>query len=178
MSQYSNQNISQDSSSSSLIKLTKVSARYIEVEEFKNSDHHRGYFCYNCNYFIKPHHCALVTDEGSDALNNSSNIIAPHGICALWTPNKKEIRGDNIQGKSSDLTNTDASSTFSCETCNQKFETREELKEHNIKDHSQGKSSDLTNTDASSTFSCETCNQKFETREELKEHNIKDHQNS
>ena len=35
-------------------KLTKVSSGYMEIEEFKDTDTHKGYFCYNCDYFIKP----------------------------------------------------------------------------------------------------------------------------
>ena len=34
-------------------KLAKATARYMEMEEFKDSDHHTGYFCYNCVYFMK-----------------------------------------------------------------------------------------------------------------------------
>jgi hypothetical protein len=30
----------------------KIAARYMEVEEFKDSDHHKGYFYYNCVYFV------------------------------------------------------------------------------------------------------------------------------
>ena len=36
------------------------------MEEFKDSDHHTGYFCYNCIYFTKPNHYAIVTDGGPD----------------------------------------------------------------------------------------------------------------
>jgi len=75
-----------------LVKLTKVSSRYLEVPSFKDSDTHRGYFCYNCIYFMKPNHCAIVTDEGQDVNGNVSNVIAAHGICSLWTPNEKEIK--------------------------------------------------------------------------------------
>ena len=75
-----------------LNKLTKVSSGYLEISAFKNSDTHRGYFCYNCIYFMKPNHCAIVTDEGQDVDGNVSNVIAPYGICSLWTPNEKEIK--------------------------------------------------------------------------------------
>ncbi|MDP9288513.1 MAG: hypothetical protein M3P08_09965 [Thermoproteota archaeon] len=75
-----------------LKKLTKVTARYMEMDQFSDSYHHTGYFCYNCIYFMKPHHCAVVTDEGEDVNGRSSGVIAPHGICALWEPNEKEIR--------------------------------------------------------------------------------------
>jgi hypothetical protein len=60
----STQNLPQDATK--LIKLPKVAARYIEIEEFAGSDMHTGYFCYNCTYFMKPHHCYIVTDEGLD----------------------------------------------------------------------------------------------------------------
>ena len=75
-----------------LKKLTKVTARYMKMDQFSDSYHHTGYFCYNCIYFMKPHHCALVTDEGEDVNGRSSDVVAPHGICALWEPNEKEIR--------------------------------------------------------------------------------------
>ena len=84
------QNIPQEATK--LKKLAKVTARYMEMEQFKDSDHHTGYFCYNCVYFMKSNHCAIVTDEGPDVYGKSSGEIAPHGICALWEPNEKEMR--------------------------------------------------------------------------------------
>jgi hypothetical protein len=90
MSQHSSQTIPQEATK--LRKLTKVTARYMEMDQFKDSDHHTGYFCYNCIYFMKPNHCAIVTDEGPDVNGKVSSEIAPHGICALWVPNEKEIR--------------------------------------------------------------------------------------
>ena len=60
------QNIPQEATK--LKKLTKAGTRYIEMEQFKDSDHHAGYFCYNCTYFMKPNHCAIVTDEGQDEI--------------------------------------------------------------------------------------------------------------
>lgn len=72
-------------------KLTKACAGYYELENFKNSNTHTGYFCYNCEYFMKPNHCMIVTDEGQDIDGNISGIIAPYGICSIWTPNDKEI---------------------------------------------------------------------------------------
>src|SRR5436190_7720628 len=74
------------------IKLAKATARYMEMEEFKDSDHHTGYFCYNCIYFMKPNHCAIVTDEGPDVYGKTSGEIASYGICSLWEPNKEEMR--------------------------------------------------------------------------------------
>lgn len=90
MSKGSTHNIPQEATK--LKKLSKVSARYMEMEDFKDSDHHTGYFCYNCIYFMKPHHCALVTGEGPDVYGRSSGEIEPYGICALWEPNMEEIR--------------------------------------------------------------------------------------
>jgi hypothetical protein len=117
------------------MKLTKVGARYIELEQFKDSDHHRGYFCYNCVYFMKPNHCAIVTDEGVDIMGHSSNIIAPHGICGLWMPNQREIHDDTAS--KSDESTPGVSAMFSCETCNRAFTTRQELRQHTIQEHRQ-----------------------------------------
>ena len=83
----STQNISQQATK--LKKLAKTAARYMEMEEFKDSDHHTGYFCYNCIYFIKPNHCAIVTVEGPDVYGSTSGQTASYGICALWESNKK-----------------------------------------------------------------------------------------
>ena len=134
------QNIPQEATRQ--MKLPKIAARYIEMEQFKESDLHKGYFCYNCTYFIKPHHCAIVTDEGIDILGKSSGVIAPHGLCSVWIPNEKEIHGSfssaaAAAGSSSksDESSTNISTTFSCETCNRKFNTREELKQHTIDEH-------------------------------------------
>jgi hypothetical protein len=42
------------------------------------------------------------------------------------------------------------SQTFTCETCNKTYDSREQLKEHSINEH-EGKL----------TFGCETCNATF-----------------
>src|SRR5918911_4576379 len=73
-------------------RILRHTARYMEMEEFRDSDLHTGYFCYNCTYFMKPNHCAIVTDEGPDVYDKSSGQIAPYGICSLWEPNKEEMR--------------------------------------------------------------------------------------
>ena len=73
-------------------KLTKVTSGYMEIEEFKDTDTHKGYFCYNCDYFIKPEHCMIVTDVGKDIDGNISGKILPYAVCSLWTPNEKEIK--------------------------------------------------------------------------------------
>ena len=62
------------------------------MEQFSDSDHHTGYFYYNCLYFMKPHRCTLVTNEGEDVNGRTSGVISPHGICALWEPIEEEIR--------------------------------------------------------------------------------------
>lgn len=85
-------------------------------------------------YFIKPNHCAIVTDGGQDAYGKTSGEIAPHGICALWEPNREEIHGRTNHGKSDEST-TNVSATFSCEICNEKFNSREELKQHTMQEH-------------------------------------------
>jgi hypothetical protein len=135
----STQNISREATK--LKKLAKVAARYMEMEEFKDSDHHTGYFCYNCMYFIRPNHCAIVTDEGPDVNGKTSGQIAPHGICALWEPNKEEIRSSSSSsaGKSDEST-TNVSATFSCDICNAAFNSREELKQHTIQEHTDNRS--------------------------------------
>ena len=69
------------------------------MEQFKDSDYHKGYFYYNCLYFVKPHHCAIVTDEGMDILGRSSGVIATHGLCSLWMPNKEEIHGSGVAAR-------------------------------------------------------------------------------
>jgi hypothetical protein len=145
----STQNISEEATQQK--KLPKIAARYIELEQFKDSDHHKGYFCYNCAYFVKPHHCAIVTDEGMDILGRSSGIIAPHGLCSLWIPNEKEIHGISSHGGTGAVVNEAAASIsskseestpgvsakFSCETCGDSFASREELRQHTKDKHSR-----------------------------------------
>jgi non-canonical (house-cleaning) NTP pyrophosphatase len=119
-------------------KLTKIAARYIELEQFKDSDHHKGYFCYNCTYFVKPHHCAIVTDEGMDILGRSSGVIAPHGLCSLWIPNEEEIHGSSVsRSDKSDESTPGVSASFSCDFCNKSFNSREELRQHSTQEHSR-----------------------------------------
>ena len=73
-------------------KLSKAASGYLEIEHFRNADLHAGYFCYNCTYFIKPNHCAIVEDTGPDIYNKESGFIAPYGLCTLWDPNEEETR--------------------------------------------------------------------------------------
>jgi hypothetical protein len=73
-------------------KLSKAASGYLEIDMFKNADHHTGYFCYNCTYFIKDHHCAIVEDTGPDVNARDSGVIEPYGLCTLWDPNEEETR--------------------------------------------------------------------------------------
>ena len=72
-------------------KLTKVTAGYMEIQQFKDADTKMGYFCNNCHYFIEQNHCLIVTDEGQDIDCNISGGILPYATCAVWTP--KENKG-------------------------------------------------------------------------------------
>jgi hypothetical protein len=73
-------------------KLSKATSGYLEIEQFKNADLHTGYFCYNCTYFIKDNHCAIVQDSGPDVNGEESGTIAPYAVCTLWYPNEQEAR--------------------------------------------------------------------------------------
>jgi hypothetical protein len=73
-------------------KLSKATSGYVENEMLKNADLHQGYFCYDCTYYIKDNHCAIVEDTGPDVDGKESGIIAPHGLCTLWDPNEGETR--------------------------------------------------------------------------------------
>jgi uncharacterized C2H2 Zn-finger protein len=63
--------------------------------------------------------------------------------------------------------------TFSCETCNSTFNSRDELRQHSIKEH-EDKITTVGNTEP--TFRCETCNTVFNSREELRQHSIKEYE--
>ena len=53
-------------------KLSKAVSGYLEIDHFKNADLHTGYFCYNCIYFIKDNHCAIVED--TDLMSTSESL--------------------------------------------------------------------------------------------------------
>ena len=67
---------------------------------------------------------------------------------------------------------TNSNQTFSCESCNTTFNSRDELKDHSINEH-EHKSN---NTNSELTFSCESCNQSFHSQEELRKHSINEHE--
>ena len=74
-------------------KQSKLKEGYIEREEFKNSNLHKGFFCYNCIYWIDMTggKCMIVDDKGPDLFGNVSDVIAPHGCCSLYEPDFDEI---------------------------------------------------------------------------------------
>jgi uncharacterized C2H2 Zn-finger protein len=66
--------------------------------------------------------------------------------------------------------------TLSCETCNSTFNSRDELKQHSMKEH-EGKATNTTiMTNSEPTFMCEMCDAIFNSLEELRQHSIKDHE--
>ena len=74
-------------------KQNKLKAGYIEREEFKDSDIHKGFFCYNCIYWIDMTggKCMIVDDKGSDLFGTVSYVIAPYGCCSLYEPDFDKI---------------------------------------------------------------------------------------
>ena len=74
-------------------KQSKLKAGYIERDEFKNSNLQKGFFCYNCIYWINMTggKCMMVNDKGPDLFGNVSDVIAPHGCCSVYNPNFDEI---------------------------------------------------------------------------------------
>jgi len=74
-------------------KQSKLKAGYIERDEFKNSNFQKGFFCYNCIYWIDMSggKCMIVDDKGPDLFGKVSDVIAPHGCCSLYSPDFDEI---------------------------------------------------------------------------------------
>jgi hypothetical protein len=74
-------------------KQSKLKAGYIERDEFKNSNFQKGFFCYNCIYWINMTggKCMMVNDKGPDLFGNVSDVISPHGCCSVYTPDFDEI---------------------------------------------------------------------------------------
>jgi hypothetical protein len=65
-----------------LQKLAKVNARYLDMEQFRDSDLEVGYFSYNCINFMKPNHCAIVADDG----------VAPHHTAFVRYGNQINVK--------------------------------------------------------------------------------------
>ena len=76
-------------------RISKKRAGYFAIDDFKNNnDLDHGYFCYSCVYFmnVQGGRCAIVHNHGQDCFGNTSDIIAPHGYCALWAPNHEIVK--------------------------------------------------------------------------------------
>ncbi len=78
-------------------KQSKLKMAYVEREEFKDSDLHAGYFCYNCIYWVDSMggKCMIVDDKGPDIFGNESGVIAPHGCCNEYEPEHNKLRYKN-----------------------------------------------------------------------------------
>ena len=76
-------------------RIPKKRAGYIEIDAFEGSDLKKGYFCAACVYFVNVQggKCAIVKSQGEDCNGKFSKVIAPHGYCALWAPNKSIVKG-------------------------------------------------------------------------------------
>ena len=83
-------------------KQSKLKSGYLERDEFKASNLKKGFFCYNCIYWIDMAggKCMIVDDKGPDVFGNISDVIASHGCCNGYEPNfdtineKKEVMVD------------------------------------------------------------------------------------
>ena len=74
-------------------KLSKLKAGYFERDEFKNSNLQKGFFCYNCIYWIDitGGKCMVVDNKGPDLFGNVSDVIAPYGCCNGYESDFDEI---------------------------------------------------------------------------------------
>jgi hypothetical protein len=74
-------------------KQSKLKAGYVERDEFKDSNFHKVFFCYNCIYWIDMSggKCMIVDDKGPDSFGKVSDVIAPHGCCNGYEPDYDEI---------------------------------------------------------------------------------------
>jgi High potential iron-sulfur protein len=75
-------------------KASKLKTAYIERDEFKDSDLHKGYFCYNCTFWLDTMggRCMIVKEKGPDVFGKVSDVIAPHGWCNAYEPNQDKIK--------------------------------------------------------------------------------------
>ena len=80
------------------------------------------------------------------------------------------LKTNNVISK---ITVNSSRQTFTCETCDTVFNSREQLREHSIDKH-EGKKGASTQDEL--TFSCETCNATFTSREGLRQHSIEQHE--
>jgi hypothetical protein len=82
------------SNMSNFQKQSKLQSGYMEREEFKDSDLHAGFFCYNCIYWVDTMggKCMLVDDKGPDIFGKVSEVIAAHGCCNGYHPNYNKLK--------------------------------------------------------------------------------------
>ena len=76
-------------------KQSKLKAGYLEKEEFKDANLHlhKGYFCYNCIYWVYSMggKCMIVDNDGPDTFGKISQVIAPHSCCNGYYENSNKI---------------------------------------------------------------------------------------
>src|ERR1041385_1648848 len=82
-------------------KFSKLKASYVEYDKFSDSNLHEGYFCYNCIYWSSASggKCMLVESEGPDINGKASGVIAPHGCCQAYDPNRSEEHTSELQSR-------------------------------------------------------------------------------
>ena len=75
-------------------KQSKLQSGYMERNEFKDSDLHAGYFCYNCIYWLDSMggKCMIVNYNGPDIFGNESGVIAAQGCCNGYKPNSGKLK--------------------------------------------------------------------------------------
>ena len=79
-----------------LEKLAKVTAYYMKIEELRPRSPCRIFLLY-LHIILKPSHCPIVMDEGSDVYSDTSAVIGPYGICCLCSQIKREDALNLIQ---------------------------------------------------------------------------------
>ena len=64
-------------------KQSKLKSGYLERDEFKAFNLKKGFFCYNCIYWINMigEKCMIIDDKGPDVFGNVSNVIEPYACC-------------------------------------------------------------------------------------------------
>ncbi len=63
-------------------KQSKLKVAYLERDEFKDSDLHTGFFCYNCIYWVDSMggKCMIVNDKGPDIFGRNLKLLQPMGV--------------------------------------------------------------------------------------------------